>query len=509
MLSALGITIGSIVVSYYNGYNQALDRLKSAQSLKSVEIINWENSLQNELLFALNDSYNFEQIPIALTLAKSNQFYDWYNEAVKRRLSSLVSQSEQIEDYCILDINGEIVLCANTPATQTDCAKEKFFTEGVQAAYVELPFYDAGDASHCAVSQMAKNGSTAIVARPVVDRDGKTVGAIAGLVAPQTLTRILRDPTGLGADGKALILHPARGILLPDSFLALDQAEGYINRIEDMSAGVEIHAGMYRDYRGETVLGVVGTLPDSNLKLVTEQNILTVFQSLWLNLFVSLAIGILTVVITAVTATFITRGITHPIIQLAQTATAISGGDMQRTVAVEGNDEIAALAQAFNSMTSQLHDLILNLEKRVSERTNELESANEALQRRALQLETIAEASKKIASVVEMDELLSDLVMFICATFKYTDVRIYLLEENVLNLHAYSRKLDTLLPSISMNLKCLNTDAVRSKNYVLVNDVLSAPNFPADGSETSVQSELVVPLKIGTRIIGTLDVVKR
>jgi len=507
MLSALGITVGSILVSYYNGYNQALDRLKSAQSLKNVEITNWQNSLQTELLFALNDSYNFEQIPIALTLAKSNQFYDWYNEAVKQRLLSLVSQSEQIEDYCILDVDGEIVLCAGLVPTQNDCAQETFFTDGLIKPNFELPAYGVQSAATCSVSQAAQNRPMAIVSRPVIDKHGNTVGVFTGLVSSQTLARILRDPTGLGLDGKALILNPERGLLLSDSFLEFSQAQEYIHRINDMSADVEIHAGIYKDHEGKTVLGVIGAIPDSDLKLITEQNILAVFQSLWLNLFVSLAIGILTVVITAITATFITRSITNPIIQLAQTATAISDGDMQRTVAVEGQDEIASLAQAFNSMTTQLRDLILNLEKRVGERTNELEAANETLQRRALQLETIAEASKKISSVVEMDDLLSDLVMFICATFKYTDARIYLLEGDILNLHAYSRKLETLLPSISMELECLNTDAVRSKRYVLMNDVSSVPDFPADGSETSVRSELVVPLKIGSRIIGTLDII--
>ncbi|NWF64549.1 MAG: HAMP domain-containing protein [Chloroflexi bacterium] len=510
-LSALAITVGSVAVSYYNGYSQAIDRLDSARSLKNAQILNWRNALQDELLLALNDSYNFEQIPIALKLANNNQFYDWYIEAIRKRLALLAGQSQEVEAYCLLDRNGQIVLCTETVEVKSGCSQADFFIAGAGAAYIELPFYDANASSSCWLEENAYKNSFVIVSRPVINTAGEPVGVIAGLVSAQTLSSILLDPTGLGADGKAALIDPGKGLLIADgqagiSFVSVENAAGYVENVEALALGGE-RSGVYQDYRSETVLGVVEAVPDSELKLVAEQNIASVFQSLWLNLLVSLGIGLGAVAVTAVTAVFITRSITSPIVQLAQAAKAISDGKLERAVETSGDDEIASLAQAFNNMTSQLRDLILNLEQRVGERTVELAAANQSLQRRALQLEAIAEASKKISSIVEMDELLTDLVMFICETFKYTDVRVYLLEDDALNLHAYSRKLETLLPTIALTMRCLNTDVINNGKYVLVNDVLNAPDFPTEGFEKFVQSELVVPLKIGTRILGTLDVV--
>ena len=78
LLTALSISLGSTVVNYYNTRQQSLDRLESATSLRKIEIQNWNDALQNELLFALNDIYSFEQIPVVLTLAHTHQYYDWY-----------------------------------------------------------------------------------------------------------------------------------------------------------------------------------------------------------------------------------------------------------------------------------------------------------------------------------------------------------------------------------------------------------------------------------------------
>ena len=96
-ITGLGVSAGSLVAGYINGRQQAVDRLESALSLKRMGVENWLESLQNELLIVLNDSYNSEQIPVVLKVAQAHHYFAWYNEAVLRRLNSFVSQSSQIE----------------------------------------------------------------------------------------------------------------------------------------------------------------------------------------------------------------------------------------------------------------------------------------------------------------------------------------------------------------------------------------------------------------------------
>lgn len=98
------------------------------------------------------------------------------------------------------------------------------------------------------------------------------------------------------------------------------------------------------------------------------------------------------------------RFVVAPLAELAQTATAVASGDIDRSAKVEREDEIGIVAKAFNSMTSQLRDVISSLEERVDQLTQTreelkthqehleslVEARTEALTQRTLQLENQA-----------------------------------------------------------------------------------------------------------------------
>ena len=82
------------------------------------------------------------------------------------------------------------------------------------------------------------------------------------------------------------------------------------------------------------------------------------------------------------------RQITIPVENLARTAVRIQAGDYTAQAQAESGDEIGALAMAFNSMTTQLRQTLEGLERRVAERTHELEQARD-----------VAEAATKAKSL--------------------------------------------------------------------------------------------------------------
>lgn len=75
------------------------------------------------------------------------------------------------------------------------------------------------------------------------------------------------------------------------------------------------------------------------------------------------------------------RRISQPILQLAQTATAISDRhDYSVRAGRHDDDELGVLTDAFNHMLAQIQEQNEVLERRVRERTAELESANDELE---------------------------------------------------------------------------------------------------------------------------------
>ncbi|MGB9522001.1 MAG: histidine kinase, partial [Anaerolineales bacterium] len=222
----------------------------------------------------------------------------------------------------------------------------------------------------------------------------------------------------------------------------------------------------------------------------------TIFETFGINLIiVTISLGI------AISLSLVVvRDIVQPITELANTASRIAEGDLEQVAQVHQNDEIGILAKAFNNMTSQLRELIANLERRVADRTQELE-------RLALQLETSARVGREITSILEINELLGKVTQLIKVAFDYYGVHIFLLDEqqNRLTFNGtYDGKPYNV--TLEINPNSLNGKAVLLNQAILVNDVEQEASYRMDPYYPDTQAELVVPLRIGNRVIGTLDI---
>jgi len=72
---------------------------------------------------------------------------------------------------------------------------------------------------------------------------------------------------------------------------------------------------------------------------------------------------------------FTSRWITKPVLKLQKASEAISSGQLDQTVQVQGISELESLADSFNQMAGQLKTSFIELESRVEERTAELKEA--------------------------------------------------------------------------------------------------------------------------------------
>lgn len=269
----------------------------------------------------------------------------------------------------------------------------------------------------------------------------------------------------------------------------------------DFTPTIETYSGLL----GEDVVGSYVPLGSPSWAVVTElpyrEAYAPVFQTVTTSVVAILVLGFLA----GLAGVTLARRLSIPLVDLTGTATRIANGEFQLQAAVGGEYEIAALATAFNTMTAQLRGLISNLEQRVQERTN-------ALEKRAEQLQTVSNLARAIASVQNHDTLLPGITQLVSERFGFYHVGIFLLDENLeyavlrasnsaggLRMLEQQHKLRLDLNSIVGFVVSRGEPRVAldvGKDAVFFNN----PDLP------DTRSEMALPLRVGGRTIGALDV---
>jgi len=204
--------------------------------------------------------------------------------------------------------------------------------------------------------------------------------------------------------------------------------------------------------------------------------------------------------------------ISAPIVRLTSVSNQIMEGDLNAKAEVVSDDEIGTLSRAFNTMTSRLRDLLQDLESRVEERTLELAKANEKNERRAKQFEAISQVAATISSTRDLDTLLVQITSAISTKFGFYHTGIFLLDtrKEYAVLSAANSEGGKRMLARNHRLRVGETGIVghitgTGKARVALNTGEDAVFFNnPDLPET--HSEIALPLKDGTEVIGALDV---
>jgi GAF domain-containing protein/HAMP domain-containing protein len=269
-----------------------------------------------------------------------------------------------------------------------------------------------------------------------------------------------------------------------------------------LTPGLETYVGL----SGSKVVGTYATLSAPKWAVIIELPMNEAYQNITPLMIQSLGIILGIAILSGYIGSLGARRFSvSPIIELSNVANEVAKGNLGLQAKPNGPTEIVNLAVAFNSMTRQLGDLINNLEKRVDERTNEID-------RRINQLKAVADVGKSITSFRDLSELLHQATHLINENFGYYHIGIFLLDEHkeyailtASNSEGGRRMLEKkhqlkvgetgIVGYVTRNAKArialdVGTDAVYFDN----------PDLP------ETRSEMALPLIVSGQVLGALDV---
>lgn len=204
--------------------------------------------------------------------------------------------------------------------------------------------------------------------------------------------------------------------------------------------------------------------------------------------------------------------ITRPLKRLTQTVEQIATGNLASRASVETEDESGLLARSFNAMADRLTETMQGLEDRISERTGELEALSQSNTYRATLFEAIARISRSISSTRSIDRLLPQITETISSQLGYYHVGIFMVD-----VHGEYAVLRAANSEGGKNMLARN-HRLRIGETGIVGYVTHSgePRVALDVGQDAVffnnpdlpetHSEIALPLRSGSTIIGALDV---
>jgi signal transduction histidine kinase/CheY-like chemotaxis protein len=325
----------------------------------------------------------------------------------------------------------------------------------------------------------------------------------------------------VGQTGYAYIVDRNTGSIIahsePARYLQYEgQSLDHVPIVRQIMAG-QIMAGQtvthqYPGLQGAPVVGADALVPGTGWSLVVELPTQEALAGLRNSLYLLAALIVAGVLAAASLGLVVPRRAVRPLLALQEGARQIGAGRLDHTIDVHTGDEIEDLARSFNQMAASLQASRAQLESRVEERTAELAAASRRDRRRAVQLEASADVAHAITSIQDQDKLLPQVTQLISERFGWYHVGIFLLDDagqfavlRAANSPGGQRMLSrrhrlrvgaqgivgrvtaTGEPRIALD---VGADAIYFDN----------PDLPA------TRSEMALPLRVGERIIGALDV---
>jgi signal transduction histidine kinase len=272
-----------------------------------------------------------------------------------------------------------------------------FFLQGRKQTYVDQPKYE-----------LSVGAPVMHISTPVMDQTGNAIAVLVGHVDIDELTEIMAEQERLTESMETYLVNQSNLLITESRFegQAAFRKSIFTSGVNACLQG-ENGQGVYADYRGIEVVGVYRWLPGWGMCILTEQDqeeafatVASVRTTIW-----GVGLGIL--VVGGLVGFLSARGITKPLNELKRGVRAFGEGDLETRINLDAQDEIGALASAFNEMAANLRDKTKENERLFEELQGWSEELEEKVQVRTTELQREIEERKR--AELQLEETLQEL----------------------------------------------------------------------------------------------------
>jgi PAS domain S-box-containing protein len=369
LLPALIISSVSVISSLSHSRKQILNQLESVAALKEAEIGTWLTSLSRFIPTLMVGPKAGAKLDILLT--QGQEPVNTKND-LRERFRLMIEHTRLFEEIFLSDSQGRVILSTDKAREGHILKHQTFFRQGLLGSFFQPPIYSP-----------TLRRMIVIAALPVLDREGQSVGVIAGQASISTLNEIMNERTGLGESGETYLVGVNYAIITkgyPDSEteesgkIIYARTESTKKAIEDRGNG----SGLFQGYRGKPIIGVYRWIPELQMALLAEQAQSEAFQDTYYMLGINIIIAVISVLFAFAFSLSITRSISNPLANLVDITKQITSGDRKIRAPVIRNDEIGILAHTFNNMVENIQKTeaeILHLQQLLQNITDSMPSA--------------------------------------------------------------------------------------------------------------------------------------
>lgn len=325
-------------------------------------------------------------------------------------LKSKKKSDESLAGISILDLKGEIIFSSDESETGKDESSHDHFKEIIK---------NSGNAS--AGPKLISHehfglANSFIVSYQIKNEKGDPLAILEAVFNLDRMAKILNGdfqakkeaPGGIfGAEGlgnyiinkeKMMFIYPAKNVYGRDNLGGLTVDSLPVR--ECFKNGKEV-AASYKTYTGKEVLGASKCVEDMEWVVISEIEADKAFLAVK-EIYYQLVLMIIVSFLLVVGISLILAGkISEYLNKFVLVAQKVSRGDLNVQIEINAEDEIGFVAKNFNKMIISLKKSRDNIEKKVSERTKDLENINKYMVGREIRM---IELKKKIDDLEKNDK---------------------------------------------------------------------------------------------------------